>query len=91
MTLDTQDIELINSIIAINSSKEILTVKEAALFLGVSTDQVYALRKEGKITSYKPDGKPYFSRSDLIKYALSNPRKSIEELEYKSANRKKKS
>lgn len=88
MTLDAQDIRMISSIMAVNSSKEILTVKETALYLGVSTKQVYNLRKEGRLTSYKPDGTVYFKREEVVKYALTNERKSVSELEYIAANRK---
>ena len=53
---------------AINS-KEFLTFKEAAWYLGVSKSHLYHLTSEGKIPHYKPTGKMlYFNRSELVQW-----------------------
>jgi len=62
--------------------KEILTFKEACLYLGVSTSWLYKLSHLKKISYFKPNGKLiYFKRSDLTAWLLRNRVSSEEELE----------
>lgn len=45
---------------------ELLSVTEAARFLGLSTQAVY--RHVGKISNYKRNGRLYFKRQELVEY-----------------------
>lgn len=45
---------------------EILTLKEAAMFLRVSTSKLYQLTSKNQIPHYKQGGKVIFNRSDLL-------------------------
>ena len=59
------------------SSKEVLTLEEASLFLGLSKSQLYKLTFAGAIPHYKPGGKYiYFDRADLVEWVRHNPVKS---------------
>ena len=51
-------------------NKPILTLNEAALFLGVKPSQLYKLTHERAIPFSKPNGKKcYFDRDELIEWA----------------------
>lgn len=55
----TQHLQLI-------SSKEILSLKEASIYMDVSTSFLYKLTSARSITHFKPSGKRiYFRRTDL--------------------------
>jgi len=59
------------------ASKEVLTLEEASLFLGLSKSQLYKLTGAGAIPHYKPGGKYiYFDRADLVEWVRHNPIKS---------------
>ena len=59
------------------ASKEVLTLEEASLFLGLSKSQLYKLTGAGVIPHYKPGGKYiYFDRADLVEWVRHNPIKS---------------
>jgi len=54
--------------------KDILSMKEASLFLGLSTSQIYKLTSQRLIKFYKPSGKViFFRKEDLNIYILSKP------------------
>ena len=70
--------ERIESIAAkLYSTKEVLTLEEASLFLGLSKSQLYKLTASAAIPHYKPGGKYiYFDYVDLIEWVRQNPVKS---------------
>jgi len=54
--------------------RDMLTVDEAALYLGVSKSQIYNMTSNREITHYKPKGKIiYFDRKDLDEVLRRNP------------------
>ena len=56
------------------AAKEILTVKEAKEFLGISESQLYKLTRTLTIPHYKPSGKTiFFSRQEIIDWVKSRP------------------
>lgn len=62
--------------------KEILSLKEAAKYLGISKSTLYKMTFENKISHYKPAGKLiYFKKQDLERYLLKHKVKSNDELE----------
>lgn len=64
------------------SAKEVLTLEEASLFLGLSKSQLYKLTGSGAIPHYKPGGKfIYFDHADLIEWVRQNPLKSKKQRE----------
>lgn len=55
-------------------SKEVLTTKETAKFLGLKVGYLYKLTSENKIPFYKPNGGCiYFCKQELEDWAKSNP------------------
>ncbi len=61
-------------------NKEILTLEEACLYMGISKSTMYKLTSQSKtITFYKPTGKLiYFKRKDLDEFMLQNQNLSID-------------
>ena len=56
------------------AAKELLTVKEAKEFLGISESQLYKLTRTLAIPHYKPSGKTiFFSRQEIIDWVKSRP------------------
>ena len=52
--------------------KEVLSFKEAAVYVGLSHSYLYHLTSRNKIPAYKPnDGKLFFKRMDLYNWMLS--------------------
>ena len=57
----------------LSNAKEVLTVEEAAKFLGLSKSFVYKMTHEGLLPFYKPNGKVcYFERACLLEWMRSN-------------------
>ena len=57
-----------------SSAKEVLTLEEAAIYMGVSLSQVYKMTSTLSIPHYKPRGKMcYFDRKELNKWLKQNP------------------
>lgn len=55
------------------SSKDILTLQEAAIYMGISLSQIYKLTSTQSIPHYKPRGKMcYFERKELDAWLLRN-------------------
>ncbi|OWP85302.1 hypothetical protein BWK59_00785 [Flavobacterium davisii] len=62
--------------------KEILSFKEAVLYLNVSESFLYKLTSKNEIPFSKPNGgKIYFKKEDLNKWMTQNSTTSIDELE----------
>ncbi len=67
------------------AQSEVLTSEEAAIFLNIEKSYLYKLTSAGIIPFSKPNGKMiYFSRQDLVKWALSNRRSGSDELNSKA-------
>jgi excisionase family DNA binding protein len=65
----------------------VLTAEEAAAFLNIEKSYLYKLTSAGILPFSKPNGKKiYFSRQDLVAWALSNRRSGLEELKSKAAS-----
>ena len=55
------------------SSKDILTLQEASVYIGVSLSQIYKLTSTQSIPHYKPRGKMcYFEKKELDAWLLRN-------------------
>lgn len=66
--------------------KELLTIKEASVYLGIAKSYLYKLTSAKKIPHYKPNGKlVYFKRKELYDWAIQNqviPDNANNQLEY---------
>ena len=60
---------------------KLLSVREAADFLGLAVPTVYSMTSNNKIPFRKPGKKLYFLESELIKWIDSSKRKSKPELD----------
>jgi len=61
--------------------KEVLTSREAAIYLGLSLSYLYELVSLKKIPAYKPNGgKLYFKRKELYNWMLSKRKTSKYEM-----------
>ena len=64
------------------SAKDVMTVREAARYLGLSRAYLYKLMMRHAVSYSKPGGKVcYFSRQDLDRYMMSNPYHTKAELQ----------
>lgn len=71
--------------------KEILSFREAIVYLDVSESLLYKLKFNRAITFYKPNGgKLYFKKSDLDDWMTQNESKSTRVLEEEINNHLKK-
>ena len=62
-------------------AKDVLTVEEAALFLGLSKSFIYKMTHEGAIPFYKPNGKVcFFEKADLLEWMRSTKIPSQEQV-----------
>ena len=58
---------------SIYAAKEMLTLNEAALYLGLSMSQIYKLTSTMAIPHYKPRGKMvYFDKKELVRWMKKN-------------------
>jgi len=62
------------------STKEVLTLREACKFTGLSESTFYKMSSNHKISFSKPQGKLFFKRTDLEAFMLSNYMPSKEDL-----------
>ena len=63
-------------------AKEILTLEEAAIFLGISKSCLYKMTHNQIIPFYKPNNKlVYFERSELMNWIRSCPVSSMSQIE----------
>lgn len=67
---------------SIMAAKSVLTVKEAALFMGVTEQTVRKQVRRKEIPAYKPNqNKLYFKKSELEDWMLSNRVKTEAEVQ----------
>ena len=65
-------------------AKDVLTLEEAALFMGISKSSLYKMTHKHELPFYRPNGKLiYFEKSELVKWMLQN--RSMTEDEIKDA------
>ena len=63
-------------------AKDVLTVEEAAMFLGLSKSFVYKMTHEGSLPFYKPNGKVcYFEKAALLDWMRSTKVASKKEID----------
>ena len=62
-------------------AKDVLTLEEAALFLGISKSSLYKMTHKHELPFYRPNGKLiYFEKSELVKWMRQNRSMSEEEI-----------
>lgn len=70
----------LDSILA--ASKDVLTMDEAADYIGVSKSHLYKLTSGNKIPYFKPNNKlVYFDKAELNNWLRQNPQKTISQIE----------
>lgn len=68
--------------LAILGSKNVLTVADVAILLGISKDRVYHLANAREIPYYKKNRRAiYFKRSEVEEWQLQNRQASTEDVE----------
>lgn len=76
-------LEVVENVVAL--AKEVLTLEEAAMFIGVKRSQLYKMTHKQAIPFYKPNGKlVYFERSELLKWLRSGASMSQEQINEKA-------
>ena len=65
-TLDKQEL------LTLLQTKNVLTTKEAALYLGISVPTLRKLRRNKKIVSYQPSRKVFYKREELDDWLLKS-------------------
>ena len=74
--MDEKAIKEITDLVTANllvCTKEVLTAREAASYMGVSMSHLYKLTMQGAVPHYKPQGKMvYFNRVELESWLQSN-------------------
>ncbi len=87
---DNQEIHRkLNAILA--STKDVLTLQEAADYMGCSLSHLYKLTSQGKITYYKPQNKlAYIKKSELNDWLCTNRQSSSNEIKSKASSHLKK-
>lgn len=69
----------------IGCTKEVLTSKEAAQYMGISMSCLYKLTMSRQVPHYKPTGKMvYFNRLELEQWLLSSRISTTAEIEQKA-------
>lgn len=62
-------------------AKDVLTLEEAAIFLGISKSSLYKMTHKHELPFYRPNGKLiYFEKSELVKWMRQNRSMSEEEI-----------
>ena len=63
-------------------AKDVLTLEEAALFMGISKSSLYKMTHKHELPFYRPNGKLiYFEKSELVKWMLQNRSMTEDEIE----------
>jgi len=72
-------------------NKEILSLREAAIYMDISESSLYKLTSRSEINFSKPNGgRIYFKKSDLNNWMLKNAAQSMDSLESEVLNYLKK-
>ena len=68
----------------LNVAKEVLTLEEAALFMGISKSSLYKMTHRHELPFFRPNGKLiYFEKTELLKWMRQN--RNMSEAETKEA------
>lgn len=68
------------------AAKDMLTMSEAAVYLGMTKGYLYKLTSTGKVPYYKPNGKTiYFAKAELASWMKKNRHSTNDEAEAKAA------
>lgn len=68
----------------LKASKEVLTLEEAALFMGLSKSSLYKMTHKHELPFFRPNGKLiYFEKAELLKWMRQN--RTMSESETKEA------
>ena len=66
----------------LEAGKEVLTVEEAAKFIGMARSSLYKMTSDQTIPFYRPNGKMiFFEKTDLLSWIRKNRVSSREEIE----------
>lgn len=66
----------------LEAGKEVLTVEEAAKFMGMARSSLYKMTSDQTIPFYRPNGKMiFFEKSDILSWIRKNRISSREEIE----------
>ena len=62
-------------------SKDVLTLEEAALYMGISKSSLYKLTHQHEIPFYRPNGKLiYFEKAEILEWMRKNRNMTREEV-----------
>ena len=68
----------------LRDAKQVLTLEEAALFMGISKSSLYKMTHKHELPFFRPNGKIiYFEKSELLNWMRQN--RSMSEAETKAA------
>lgn len=68
----------------LHDAKQVLTLEEAALFMGISKSSLYKMTHKHELPFFRPNGKIiYFEKSELLNWMRQN--RSMSEAETKAA------
>lgn len=71
----------------IRDAKQVLTLEEAALFMGISKSSLYKMTHKHELPFFRPNGKLiYFEKAELLKWMRQNRTLSDEETRQAAAN-----
>lgn len=77
--------QIVKDEIEIQGRKPFMDITEAAKYLGITINTMYAWNKEKRISYYKPDGKKnYYKLEDLEHYVLNNKHRVKSHEEFKT-------
>lgn len=77
-----------NAVSILSFSKEVFTLEEAALYMGISSATLRHYTAESRIKHYKPTGKLiYFRKEEVIAFLLQNPVETEGEADAKALKR----
>ena len=66
----------------LEAGKEVLTVEEAAKFMGMARSSLYKMTSDQTIPCYRPNGKMiFFEKTDILSWIRKNRVSSREEIE----------
>ena len=73
LKVESQDhrIEILENIL--KDAKQVLTLEEAALFMGISKSSLYKMTHKHELPFFRPNGKLiYFEKAELLKWMRQN-------------------
>jgi excisionase family DNA binding protein len=84
ITILSEEVNSLNNLVY--QTKEILSLDEAAKFLGCTRSMLYKMTHQRTIPFFKPSGKlVYFEKTELLKWLRQNPVMSQSQIEEEAA------